>query len=147
MRVIENKILPVEHSFSTIASVELRCPEDYVVDGRNLLRHGDSIVFNAVEHGLIAKDNIFYGPYSTLPPGVYLFAFNGQLDGELKVDFAYREGAVVLKELAIDNFLDPVCLAVTKTLAGFEVRGYKTPSLNSLKLESISVETIGFSAS
>jgi hypothetical protein len=109
-----------------------------------MLRHGDSIVFNAGEHGSVTAELIFYGPYLTLPPGVYLFAFNGQLDGELKVDFAYREGTVVLKELAIDNFLDPVCLAVTKTLAGFEVRGYKTPSLNALKLDSISVETISF---
>jgi hypothetical protein len=109
-----------------------------------MLRHGDSIVFNAGEHGSVTAELIFYGPYSTLAPGVYLFSFNGQLDGELKVDFAYREGAVVLKELVIDNFLDPVCLAVTKTLAGFEVRGYKTPSLNALKLDSISVETISF---
>src|SRR5271166_243628 len=141
---IEGKILKVEHSFSTIASVELNCPEDYVVDGRNMLRHGDSIVFKAAEHGSVARDLIFYGPYSTLAPGVYLFAFSGQLDGELKVDFAYQKGTVVLKELAIDNFLDPVCLAITKTLTEFEVRGYKTPALNALKLDSISVETIGF---
>ena len=109
-----------------------------------MLRHGDFIVFNAVEHDSIAGDNIFYGPYSTISPGVYLFGFNGELDGELKVDFAYQEGAVVLKTLTIDNFLDPVCLAVTKTLAGFEVRGFKTPSLNALKLVSIFVETMSF---
>ena len=109
-----------------------------------MLRDGDSIVFNAAEHGSIAKDNIFYGPYSTISPGVYLFAFNGEVEGELKVDFAYQEGATVLKTLTIDNFLDPVCLAVTKTLAKFEVRGFKTPSLNALKLDSISVETIRF---
>jgi len=77
---------------------------------------------------------------------VYLFGFNGELDGELKVDFACQEGVVVLKTLTIDNFLDPVCLAVTKILTEFEVRGYRTPSLNSLRLESISVETIRFSA-
>jgi len=138
--------LNVEHSFFTISSIELRCLEDYVVDGRNMLRHGDSIVFNAAEHGAIATDLVFYGPYLTLAPGVYLFSFSGQLDGELKVDFACQPGAVVLKELAIDNFLDPVCLAVTKTLTGFEVRGYRTSALNSLKLASISVETIGFPA-
>ena len=139
-------ILQVEHSFSTIATVELSCPDDYVVDGRNVLRHGDSIVFNAAEHGSIATDLVFYGPYLTLAPGVHLFSFSGQLDGELKVDFVYQLGAVLLKELAIDNFLDPVCLSVTKTLAGFEVRGYKTSALNSLKLDSISVETISFPA-
>ena len=134
----------VDHSFSTISAIELSCPEDYVVDGRNMLRHGDSIVFNAAEHGSVATDNIFYGPYSTIPPGVYLFEFNGELEGELIVDFVAQAGAAVLKKLAINNFHDPVCLAVTKTLAGFEVRGFKTPSLNALKLDSISVETIGF---
>ena len=138
--------MKVEHSFFTIPSFELVCPNDYIIDGRNILRHGGAIVFNAAEHGSIAKDIIFYGPYSTISPGVHLFGFNGELDGELKVNFAYQEGAAVLKELAIENFLDPVCLAVTKILTEFEVRGYRTPSLNSLRLESISVETIRFSA-
>lgn len=134
----------VEHSFFTISPIELSCPDDYVVDGRNMLRHGDSIVFNAGEHGSAATDSIFYGPYLTLAPGVYLFGFNGQLDGELTVDFVVQEGVVVLKKLTINNFLDPVCLAVTRNLTGFEVRGFKTPSLNALTLDSISVETIGF---
>ena len=101
-------------------------------------------MFNAAEHGSIAQDNIFYGPYSTISPGVYLFGFNGFLDGELKVDFSNQEGAVVLKTMTIDNFLDPVCLAVIKTSPKFEVRGFKTPALNVLKLNSISVETISF---
>jgi hypothetical protein len=109
-----------------------------------MLRHGDSIVFNAAEHGSMATDCIFFGPYLTLPSGVYLFEFNGQLDGELKVDFADQQGVVILKKLTIDDFSDPVCLAVTKTLARFEVRGFKTPSLNALRLDSIAVEAIGF---
>jgi hypothetical protein len=138
--------LNVEHSFFTISPIEFSCPDDYVLDGRNMLRHGDSIVFNAGEHGSTPTDLVFYGPYLTLAPGVYLFGFNGQLDGDLKVDFAAQQGAMVLKTLTLNNFLDPVCLAVTKTLAKFEVRGFKTPSLNALKLDSISVETIGFPA-
>jgi hypothetical protein len=92
----------------------------------------------------MAKDCIFFGPYLTISPGVYLFGFNGHVDGELKVDFADQHGVVVLKTETIDNFLDPVCLAITKTLTGFEVRGFTTASLNVLKLDSISVETIGF---
>ena len=134
----------VEHSSFIISSIELRCPDDYIVEGRNTLRHGDSIVFNVAEQGSIAGEIIFYGPYSTLSPGVYLFGFNGELDGELRIDFAYKEGDAVLKTLTIHNFIDPVCLAVTKTLAKFEVRGFKTPSLNALKLESISVESMSF---
>ena len=136
----------VEHSFVTILPIELSCREDYIVAGRNTLRHGNTIVFNIAEHGAVTADLIFYGPYSTLSPGVYCFIFSGQLDGELKLDFAHQNGTVVLKELTVDNFLDPVCFAVTKILTDFEVRGYRTPSLNSLRLESISVETIRFSA-
>jgi hypothetical protein len=64
--------------------------------------------------------------------------------GELRLDFADQDGAVVLKGLTIDNFRDPVCLAVTKTLPKFEVRGFRTPSLDSLRLDSISVEAISF---
>ena len=135
-----------EHSFFTIPSIELCCSEDYVVDGRNMLRHGDSIVFDAAEHGSIATDCIFYGPYLTISPGVYLFGFNGHVDGELKVDFSDQHGVVVLKTETIDNFLDPLCLAITKTLAEFEVRGFMTASLTALKLDSISVETISFSS-
>jgi hypothetical protein len=144
MPTIEGKLSGAEHSFFTISSIDLSCPVDYIVDGRNMLRRGDAIIFNAAELGAVTTDLIFYGPYLTLAPGVYLFEFNGQLDGELKVDFVYQEGAVVLKKVAIDKFLDPVCLAVTKTLAKFEVRGFKTPSLNALKLDSISVESIRF---
>jgi hypothetical protein len=136
--------LQIEHSFFSIPSSELRCPGDYDVDGRSTLRHGDSIVFNTGEHGSVTADLIFYGPYSTLAPGVYLFVFNGQVDGELKVDFAAQAGDVVLKKLTINNFLDPVCLAVTRNFTEFEVRGYKTLALNALTLDSISVETMSF---
>jgi hypothetical protein len=109
-----------------------------------MLRHGDSIVFNAAEHGSMTANCIFYGPYLTISPAVYLFGFNGRVDGELKVDFADQHGVVVLKTETIDNFLDPLCLAITKTLTGFEVRGFTTASLNALKLDSISVQTISF---
>lgn len=109
-----------------------------------MLRDGDSIVYKAEKHIAAATDTIFYGPYLTLPPGVYLFGFNGELDGELLVDFADHEGTVILKKLTIRNFLDPACVAVTRALTKFEVRGFKTPSLNALRLNSISVEAIRF---
>jgi hypothetical protein len=140
----EEKTLDVERSLHTISAVDLFCPEDYVVDGRNMLRDGDSIVYSGSQHAAAGTDFIFYGPYLTLPPGVYLFGFNGKLDGELAIDFADQEGTVILKKLTIKDLLDPACLAVTKTLAKFEVRGFKTPSLNTLRLDSISVEAIRF---
>jgi hypothetical protein len=134
----------VERSTYTISAVNLLCPEDYVVDERNTLRDGDCISYNAARHAATATDIIFYGPYVTLPPGVYLFGFDGEIDGELVVDFADQGGTIILKKLTIDNFLDPACLAVTHTLSKFEVRGFKTPALNTLRLKSISVEAIRF---
>jgi hypothetical protein len=127
-----------EHSFFSIHAIELICP--------NVLRCGDSIVYDAAQHTLETTECIFFGPYSTLDPGIHLFGFNGQLEGDLAIDFADQNGTVLLKKLTINSFLDPVCLAVTKALAKFEVRGFNTPLLNSLKLDSISVEVIGFPA-
>ena len=136
--------MDAEHSSFSISSTDLSCPEDYVVEGRNLLREGDSIAYSTVQHGATATNFIFFGPYLTLSPGVYLFQFHGQLDGQLRVDFADERGTVVLKTLTINNFFDPVCLVVTKTVSKFEVRGFKTPALGALKLDSILVEAINF---
>ena len=62
----------------------------------------------------------------------------------MRVDFADEQGTVVLKTLTINNFLDPVCLVVTTTVSKFEVRGFKTPALGALKLDSILVEAFSF---
>lgn len=77
---------------------------------------------------------------------MYLLGFKGELDGELAVDFADQDGTAILKKLTIHNLLDPARLAATKTLEKFEVRGFKTPALNSLRLNIISVELIRFPA-
>jgi hypothetical protein len=121
--------MEVELSAFTITANDLSCPDDYVVNGKNMLRVGNSIAYNSARHAE-SRDNIFYGPYLTLPPSVYLFQFNGELDGDLKIDFAAQEGRTILRTHTIGNFLDPLCLTVTQTLAKFEVRGFSTPSLN-----------------
>jgi hypothetical protein len=138
--------LEVERSNFTITANDLQCPEQYVVDGRNMLRRGDSIIYDVARY-TAATENIFYGPYWTLPPAVYLFWFNGEVHGELKIDFADRDGGVILKEHLLRDFADPLCMSVTQALERFEVRGYRTPSLNTLRLNSVAVEAIRFPAS
>jgi hypothetical protein len=138
--------LEVERSNFTITANDLQCPEQYVVDGRNMLRRGDSIIYNE-ERYTAATENIFYGPYWRLPPAVYLFWLNGELDGDLKIDLADRDGGVILKEHVLRDFADPLCVAVTQALERFEVRGYRTPSLKILRLDSVAVEAIRFPAS
>ena len=133
--------LEVEHSNFTITANDLLCPYQYVVDGRNMLHEGDSIAY-VVARQVADTENIFYGPYWMLPPAVYLFWFHGELDGYLKINFADQDGGVILKERTINNFMDPLCLSVTRTLARFEVRGFRTPSLNAMRLDSIAVEAM-----
>ena len=133
--------MEVERPTFTISANDLAFPDDYVVNGRNMLRVGNSIIYNAVRYAG-AIDNIFYGPYLTLPPSVYLFRFNGELDGDLKIDFAAQEGRMIMRTHTIDSFLDPLCLTVTQTMPKFEVRGFRTPSLNALRLDYIAVEAI-----
>ena len=108
-----------------------------------MLRVGDSIAY-VVARQVADIENIFYGPYWTLPPAVYLFWFHGELDGYLKINFADQDGSVILKERMINNFIDPQCLSVTRPLARFEVRGFRTPSLNAVRLDSIAVEAMRF---
>lgn len=137
--------LEVEHSTFTITASDLHCPEQYVSEGRNKLRRGDLIIYDVARY-TAATENIFYGPYWVLPPAVYLFWFNGELDGELKVDFAEQHERIILRERLISDFTHPLCLAVTKNLAEFEVRGFRTSSLNALRLDSIAVEAMRFPA-
>jgi hypothetical protein len=138
--------LEVEHSSFTITASDLSCPEQYVVEGRNMLRRGDSIIYDVVRC-VAATEHIFYGPYWPLPPSVYLFWFKGELDGELKIDFAERDGTVILKECMLRDFADPLCLAVTQPLERFEVRGFRTPTLSNLRLDSVGVEAMRFPTS
>ena len=138
--------MEVERSNFTITTHDLQCPEQYVVDGRNMLRRGDSIIYDVARY-TAATENIFYGPYCTLPPAVYLFWFNGEVHGELKIDFADEDGRTILRERLVSAFTEPCCLAVTQTLARFEVRGHRTPSLKRLRLDSVAVEALRFAAS
>ena len=138
--------MDVERSTFTIMANDLHCPEQYVVEGRNMLRRGDSIIYDT-ERYVAAIENIFYGPYWALPPAVYLFWFNGELDGELKIDFAERDGTVTLNGGVLRDFADPLCLAVTQALERFEVRGYRTPALSNLRLDSVAVEAMRFPTS
>jgi hypothetical protein len=82
-----------------------------------------------------------------VPPAVYLFWFHGELDGELKIDFAAHDGTVILKECMLRDFADPLCLAVAQTLERFELRGYRTPALSNLRLDSVAVEAMRFPTS
>ena len=138
--------LDVERSNFSITAGDFHCPEQYVVEGRNMLRRGDSIIYDMARY-VATIENIFYGPYWKLRPAVYLFWFHGELDGELRIDFADRDGTIILKACTLRDFADPLCLAVTQALERFELRGFRTPALSNLRLDSVAVEAMRFPTS
>jgi glycosyltransferase involved in cell wall biosynthesis len=127
---------PYEHRF-TIGAGDLRCHDAYTA-----MRRGDSIEFDARTHGQVAESVLFFGPYITVEPGVYLLSFNGELDGELQIRFTHQGGTRVVKELLVNRFDRLLCLPLTSRLDRFEVVGLRTAALRSMKLQSISVHHI-----
>ena len=123
-----------------IAHTKLYCPK--AGPGSPSLRASDALHFDAETHTEPDGAFLFFGPYIPLNPGVYLFAFRGELDGTLLVDFAH-DGGPVLKEVGITGFDQPVCVVVTKPLGNFEVRGRKTAETRTMRLSAIDVERIG----
>jgi glycosyltransferase involved in cell wall biosynthesis len=121
----------------TIAAADLRCHDAYTA-----MHRGDSIEFDARTHGQVVESVLFFGPYITVEPGVYLLSFNGELDGELQIRFTHQGGTRVVKELLVNSFGRLLCLPLTSRLDRFEVIGLRTAALRSMKLQSISVHHI-----
>jgi glycosyltransferase involved in cell wall biosynthesis len=125
----------------TITAAELCCHDAYLY-GENSLRHDDLIEFDANRHAIVNEPVLFYGPYITVEPGIYLFAFAGELDGNLTLRFTHDYGRQV-KQVSVDSFDHLVCLALTRNLHKFEVVGLATSALKSMKLHSIRVRHLG----
>lgn len=124
----------------TIAAGELSCHNAYGVGRENALRQDGIIEFDASRHGGVEQPVLFYGPYISVEPGVYLFTCAGELDGNLQIRFTHQSGKPI-KQLAIDSF-DPILLVLTRRVERFEVVGVRTPELKSMKLKSIAVHHI-----
>lgn len=131
----------VESHIFTIVAPDLACSDRYSTHGGNLLRQDASIAYGADEHKDVSDQEIlFYGPYIALDPGVYIFTFNGLLDGSLRVDFCHSTAHHVFKDISISTFAEPICLALTKRVEQFEIRGRKTDQLIAMRLDAIEVE-------
>ncbi len=116
--------------------------DPYAGDGEHAIRCNGVIEYDVGRHGEIDEPVLFFGPYICLDPGVYLFRFNGNLQGQLRVRFAHRCG-VPIKEVTLENFREPLCLVLRQEVTDFEVVAGKTPALRSLQIETIIVDRIG----
>jgi hypothetical protein len=138
--MIMNKQSPTVDNWFTITAAELLCPDDYSVDGENSLRHPDGIKFDVSRHGEVVQPVLFFGPYISVDPGVYLFTLKGKLEGDLQIDFTHEYGSPI-KHLIVDSF-HPIVLVLTRRLNKFEVVGRRTSELKFVTLESIMVHHI-----
>lgn len=127
-----------------IRASDLRCHDSYLVNGWNTLRHGAVIEYRNRPHAGIGDDTLFFGPYIPLTPAIYLFTLDGDIEGSMTLEFVHEAGSVVLKQQEIESFRDPVCLAVVEPLTNFEIRGRRSASLERLRLEAITVDSIRF---
>ena len=124
-----------------VTAGDLSCHGAYIVNGEDLLRHGDRIEFDAARSAAVDEPVLFFGPYITVEPGIYLLDFEGELDGVLRLRFTHHQGQLI-KEVSVDSFGPLVCLALTRRYDEFEVVGERTAALKSFRLHSIGVRYI-----
>jgi hypothetical protein len=109
----------------------------FVCDASCRNRLNGTIAFTAGETA--ARELIFWGPYVSLPAGVFLISLNGCLDGRLTLEFACDQGNRLIKTTVLDAFSEPVCLILIEPVVDLELRARNTPLLQSLQLAAISI--------
>lgn len=146
-----DKIMPLElssaretyrpHRF-TIGALDLRCHDIYLENGQNSLRRSGIIEYERALHETIDQSCLFFGPYVPLLSGICVFTFNGYLDGTLCLNFVHSAGNRTLKSITIDSFDNPFCVVIPESISDLEIQGLKTPDLNAIRLEAISVDHV-----
>jgi hypothetical protein len=116
-------------------------PEPYAGAGAPAICRDGLIAYEAARHRAIAEPVLFFGPYIDLEAGVYLFRFDGHVEGVLAVRFTHRCG-LPLKQVALADFRAPLCLVLRRPVSAFEVVGEKTPSLTALRIAAVLVERV-----
>jgi glycosyltransferase involved in cell wall biosynthesis len=100
------------------------------------LFHGGALHYDAKRDGEVEQPTLFFGPYVSLPAGRYAFAFDGELDGELKLTFTARHGALRVAETTVANFAQDLVFDLPEDVEGFEIVGARTPRLRRLTLRA-----------
>jgi hypothetical protein len=118
---------------------DLGYPDPYA-GGENAIHRNGVIEYDDRQRE-VDEPVLFFGPYIDLDPAIYLFRFVGELRGMLRVRFT-RQSGTPIKEVTIDNFDEPLCLVLIREVTEFEVVGEKTPSLVSLRIDSIVVDRV-----
>jgi hypothetical protein len=119
---------------------DLGYPDPYAGDGAQAICRNGVIEYDDRQRA-VDEPVLFFGPYISLDPAIYLFRFIGDLRGVLRVRFTHQSGTPI-KEVTIDNFREPLCLVLSREVTEFEVVGEKTPSLTALRIDSIVIDRV-----
>jgi hypothetical protein len=125
--------------FMTIKASDLTCWPISRADSAAAPLRRQTIDYSTATHQGFSGSRLFWGPYIGLQAGVYLFQFDGRVEGMLMVDFVCQRGNRQLKAARLTDFSNPVCLVVTRQVEDLEVRGATTKTLRSLTLKLIEV--------
>ena len=111
---------------------DLEVPWAYVSGRADPIRRKGAIWFERAKDGDVDEDVLFFGPYIWLSPGRYDFRFEGELEGELDLDFTAEEGKRKLGRATVSGFGNAVTIDVPDEVEKFEIVGRRTPRLERL---------------
>ena len=111
---------------------DLEVPGAYVSGRADPIRRKGAIWFERAKDGDVDEDVLFFGPYIWLSPGRYDFRFEGELEGELELDFTAEEGKRKLGRATVSGFGNAVTIDVPDEVEKFEIVGRRTPRLERL---------------
>ncbi len=127
---------PVDETAETalfmLSASDLEVPGAYVSGRADPIRRKGAIWFERAKDGDVDEDVLFFGPYIWLPPGRYDFRFEGELEGELELDFTADEGKRKLGRATVSGFGNAVTIDVPDEVEKFEIVGRRTPRLERL---------------
>lgn len=124
-----------------IEPAELYCPAAFADAGESPRRRSGALQYEPAQLARIDEPVLFHGPYIALDAGVYLITLNGSLVGAVRLRLTHSSG-VPIRETTLDSFAEPLLLIVTNPVGSFEVIALRTPALEALTLDSISIERI-----
>ncbi len=127
-------------SVLVLAASDLRVPDAFGLDTERPIRRNGAIRYERDIHGAVGENVLFFGPYVPLPAGRYAFRFDGEVSGELELDFTADLGASKLARVSVTHFDGPIVFDLQEPVEKFEIVGRRTSSLERLLLRGAFVE-------
>jgi glycosyltransferase involved in cell wall biosynthesis len=138
---VDNEAVRPRDDILLISASELVVHDAYGAPGRRRsLYYGSAIHYDQDRDSAVQQDDLFFGPYVTLPGGHYDFSFDGEIDGELRLAFTASSGELKIAEVALTSFQKPIPIDLPEAVERFEILGKRTPTLRRLTLRAAFAE-------